>query len=72
MRGAFFQIMLKSHIPTLSKKATILNLFTGLVTKFSTLIFKIRPSTKPFKRQKDLFAYWKQKFCIKDFAQSPV
>ena len=56
MRGAFFQIILKSHIPTLTKKATILNLFTGLATKFSTLIFKIRPRKKPFKRQKDLLA----------------
>ena len=39
MCGAFFQIMLKSHIPTLSKKATII---------FYKLKFIYRPSKKIF------------------------
>lgn len=41
MRGAFFQIMLKSHIPTLRKKATIIILFYKLK-------FIYRPSNKIF------------------------
>ena len=61
MCGAFFQIMLKSHIPTLSKKATIIFYKLKFIyrpsNKISTLTFKIRPTTKPFKRQKDLFTY---------------